>query len=183
MITIRSNVLLVTANLIKKMHAIADIQSILRPVAVDVLNMMTERIHEKGIAADGGQIGTYSPRYMKLRTGNYKNSSRYTRGTKAGKAKDAGLHLRGKNIGKARPRYNRTNDTKVIVSLTRQLENDWAIIGTAKGYAIGFNNPFNAKKMRWVEGIKKKKIAMLTAEERAYAIERFRKLANEKLNS
>lgn len=155
----------------------------MRPVAVDVLNLMTQRIHEEGRAADDKPIGTYSPAYMKVRTGNYRNSTRYKRGTKAGKAKDAGVYTRGKNKGKPRPKYNRTNDTKIIVSLTRQLENDWAVIGTQKGYGIGFNNPFNAQKMKWVEERKDKKIAALTPGERAYAIEKVKKLANEKLRS
>jgi len=183
MITIRSNVQIVAGSIIRKIQAISDIQTILRPVAVDVLNRMTERIHEKGIAADGNPIGIYSPQYMKVRTGNYGNSTRYKRGAKAGNAKDAGVYSRGKNKGKPRPRYNRTNDPRIVVSLTRQLENDWSVIGTAKGYAIGFKNPFNAQKMRWVEAVKKKKIAALTPDERNYAIQMFRRLANEKLNS
>jgi hypothetical protein len=48
-------------------------------------------------------------------------------------------------------KYNRTADSKIIVSLTRQLENNWSVIATPKGFGIGFINPFNLQKARWVE--------------------------------
>lgn len=67
--------------------------------------------------------------------------------------------------------YNRTGDTKIIVSLTRQLENDWSVIATQKGYAIGFLNEFNLQKARWVEGNKGKKIFSLTEDEQKYAVD------------
>lgn len=181
MITIRTNINVVAASIIEKLKRISDPSTLLRPVAIDVMNMMTERIHEKGIAADGNPIGTYSPAYMKVRTGNYKNSTRYKGGKNAGKTKDAGVFSRGTNKGKPRPKYNRTNDTKIVVSLTRQLENDWAVIGTTKGYGIGFNNPLSIQKMRWVEEKKDKKIAALTTDEKTYAIDSFKKLVHEKL--
>ena len=65
-------------------------------------------------------------------------------------------------------KYNRSKDTKVIVSLTRQLENDWAVIATKAGYGIGFKNKFNLQKARWVE-VKKGVIFSLTTEEQQYA--------------
>lgn len=65
-------------------------------------------------------------------------------------------------------KYNRSSDPKVIVSLTRQLENDWSVIATSRGYGIGFKNKFNLQKARWVEGIKGV-IFSLTAEEDKYA--------------
>lgn len=65
-------------------------------------------------------------------------------------------------------KYNRTADTKVVVSLTRQLENDWSVIATTNGYGIGFKNKFNLQKARWVEGLKGV-IFSLTAEENKYA--------------
>lgn len=48
-------------------------------------------------------------------------------------------------------KYNRSSDPKIIVSLTRQLENDWSVIATPKGYGVGFKNSFNLQKARWVE--------------------------------
>lgn len=48
-------------------------------------------------------------------------------------------------------KHKRSGDSKVIISLTRQLENDWSVIATAKGYGIGFKNPFNLQKARWCE--------------------------------
>jgi hypothetical protein len=67
-------------------------------------------------------------------------------------------------------KYNRTADTKVVVSLTRQLENDYAVIATRAGYGVGFNNPFNMQKVRWVEEIKGKPIGDATQEELNEAI-------------
>lgn len=66
-------------------------------------------------------------------------------------------------------KYERSSDPKVIVSLTRQLENDWSVIATSKGYGIGFKNKFNLQKARWVEAIKDCVIFSLTAEENQYA--------------
>lgn len=62
-------------------------------------------------------------------------------------------------------KYSRTADKKIIVSLTRQLENDWSVIATEKGYGVGFKNPFNLQKARWVEEMKEKKIFSLSPTE------------------
>jgi hypothetical protein len=67
-----------------------------------------------------------------------------------------------------RRKYNRTADSKIIVSLTRQLENDWNVIATDQGYGIGFLNPFNFQKARWVEAQKGKKIFFLSPSEQQY---------------
>lgn len=78
-------------------------------------------------------------------------------------------------------KYQRSADPKIIVSLTRQLENDWAVLATDRGYGIGFNNPLNTQKIRWVEERKGKDIASLSDEERDAAIEQINKLVNEAL--
>lgn len=65
-------------------------------------------------------------------------------------------------------KYNRSSDNKIIVSLTRQLENDWSVIATDQGYGIGFLNPFNFQKARWVEENKGKKIFSLSSPEQQY---------------
>lgn len=78
-------------------------------------------------------------------------------------------------------KYQRSADPKVIVSLTRQLQNDWSVIATSNGYAIGFLNSFNLQKARWVEA-QKGRIFDLTTGEREYATERLNELTNEALN-
>lgn len=67
-----------------------------------------------------------------------------------------------------RRKFNRSADSKIIVSLTRQLENDWNVIATDDGYGIGFLNSHNFDKARWVEQNKGKKIFSLSATEQQY---------------
>lgn len=84
-----------------------------------------------------------------------------------------GIAANGSEIGtynsdylKLRQRkYQRSSDPKIIVSLTRQLENDWSVIAVDNGYGIGFLNPLNFQKAGWVEAIKKKAIFSLTSTE------------------
>lgn len=105
------------------------------------------------------------------------------------------IHIDGKAaddqpIGKYNPvylklrqkKYQRSSENKVIVSLTRQLENDWTVIATPNGYAIGFHNSFNLQKMRWVEAIKQKDIASLSPSETEYAVDLINELTNKALN-
>lgn len=80
------------------------------------------------------------------------------------------------------PPFNRTGDTKIIVSLTRQLENDWSVIATDRGYGIGFKNPFNLQKARWVEQGQGKKIFSLTNEENEYVVDYLNELTQQALN-
>jgi len=46
---------------------------------------------------------------------------------------------------------NRENDGKVVLSLTRNMENDFQVIPTDTGYGLGFNNPDNVKKADWLQ--------------------------------
>lgn len=147
-LTIKTNLNQVLSNLGQSFATIFDKNYLLRPVAIEVLPMMTQRIHQEGKASDGGQIGAYSNNYLKY----------------------------------ARAKAGRGKDTKVIVSLTRQLENNWSVLETQKGYGIGFTNPFNADKLRWVEEVKDKVISNLTTEEIDYAFERINELVAEALN-
>lgn len=182
MITYKIDVSGAIDGIAKKIEALKE-SAVTREDALSLLNMMTERIHEDGKASDGSQIGTYSPAYMKVRTGNYGNSARFSRGAREGTAKDAGVYSRGKNKGNPRPKYNRSSDTKIIVSLTRQLENDWGVFMLNNGKGIGFHNPHNYQKLKWVEGIKKKKIGMPTEQEREFLVQRVRARVREILNS
>lgn len=79
-------------------------------------------------------------------------------------------------------KYKRKPDTKVIISLTRQLENDYSVIATEKGYAIGFINKFNKQKSEWVEATYGKKIFNLTTSEREYVQEAIQSRINHALN-
>jgi len=103
-----------------------------------------------------------------------------------GKASDGGeIGTYSNSYLKQRQRkpYNRTGDTKIIVSLTRQLENDWSVIAIPKGYGVGFKNAFNLDKARWVEGNKGKKIFSLTQDEEKYAAEYLDELIADALNT
>lgn len=80
-------------------------------------------------------------------------------------------------------KHKRSADTKIIVSLTRQLQNDWSVLATPNGWGIGFKNSHNADKMKWVEAIKKKKIAILSPYEKTYAVNKFQGLLNRAINA
>jgi len=149
MITVKSNIKIVTGRIKQQIEQLKNKEYLLRPVAIEVIPMMTERIHQKGEASDGGQIGTYSSGYLKLRQNKYKRDA----------------------------------STKVIVSLTRKLEQDWAVIATQNGYGIGFLNPLSLQKLRWVEAIKDKTIANLSKSEQQYAVDRINELVADALNS
>lgn len=181
-ININTNIGQVNALLQSRLKQLGNPETFLRPMCFDLIDIMTKRIHIDGVASDGTQIGTYSPGYMKVRTGNYGNSARVTRGPNKGNLKNAGVITRGPNKGQPRPRYNRSNDTKVIVSLTRQLENNWSVIATQRGYGIGFLNPFNYQKARWVEAQKKKEIFSLSQAETDYSIAFINEKTRETLN-
>lgn len=70
MITVKTNIEVVTTALLNKLELLRDPRPLLRPVALDVLNLMNERIHEQGKAADDSLIGTYSIGYLKFRSEN-----------------------------------------------------------------------------------------------------------------
>lgn len=146
---IKSNIKVVTGRIKQQLEQLKNKEYLLRPVAIEVIPLMTERIHQKGLASDDGQIGTYTNTYLKLRQSKYKRDA----------------------------------SNKVIVSLTRQLENNWSVIATQGGYGIGFTNPFNLQKARWVEANKGKVIFSLSQAEQLYAVERINELISDALNS
>lgn len=153
-----------------------------RQAAIYLAGIMPGRIHEEGIASDGKPIGTYSPAYMKVRTGNYGNSGRFKRGANEGKIKDAGVYSRGKKKGQPRPQYKRYADPKIVVSLTKGIENDWTDLPTDRGWGVGFYNPYNYQKLRWVEAQKKRKIGSPTKEEYEATMAEVRMIAHKILN-
>jgi hypothetical protein len=48
-------------------------------------------------------------------------------------------------------KYNRSSDRKKILSLTRQMENDFSVVEEQNNIGLGFKNPANADKARWLE--------------------------------
>ncbi len=169
MINYNSNINVVVKTQLDKIKALMDNPDpILRTVALTVLPELRRRVHVDGKDSAGGQIGTYSPGYMAIRTGNFQNSGRVSRGANAGKLKNAGSFTKAaaSKEGTSRPRYNRTSDTKVILSLTRQMENDMSVVATGKGYGIGYLNKLNLQKAKWCEETYGKKIlSKLTKDE------------------
>lgn len=155
MITVKSNINVVAGKIKKQIELLKNKEYLLRPVAIEVIPLMTERIHQKGEASNNSQIGTYSSGYLKLRERGSKKQQIPVRGA----------------------------DTKVIVSLTRKLEQDWSVIATQNGYGIGFLNPLSLQKARWVEEKKGKKIFSLSQSEQQYAVDRINELVADALNS
>lgn len=181
MINVKINTSALTGGIIRSLTGLIheDKDKLLLTVATAMRSEMATRIHEKGLAADGNLIGIYSPAYMRVRTGAFGNNL-VSRGKNKGRGKkgQAGIQTKRKinvlgtsffeditseNI--QRPRYNRSSDPKVVMSLTRQMENDFVVIPTDTGYALGYNNPFNLKKARWGENTYRKKIFSLTLDE------------------
>lgn len=130
-------------------EAFAPQGELLREVALELIPMIHDRIHVQGLAADGSLIGTYSDAYMRTRTGTFKNAETFKKGKNAGKPKNAGTATKGASQGTARQRFNRSGDTKVILSLTRQMENDYAVVPGDVGWGVGFNNSHNFDKANW----------------------------------
>lgn len=147
-VTVNTDITQVFKSMATNFELLLDKEYLLRPLAIETIPSMKDRIHKQGKASDLGPIGTYSTGYLKLRE-----------------------------------EKGRGKDEKVIVSLTRQLENDWAVLGTSKGYGIGFNNPFNKDKARWVEDAKSKIIFNLSPDEKQYITERIQELVNGAINT
>jgi hypothetical protein len=111
---------------------------VLRAVVTGIFPVVKVRVHKEGKGSDGSPIGTYTPEYMKVRTGKWK--------------------YKGRNL-------NRTGDNKVIISLTRQMENDMTAVIQSNLYAIGYKNNINRKKVDWVTDTYGKDIFALTSAE------------------
>lgn len=158
MIEFTSNINEVVTKLTADMNQLGNPEKVLRVVAQSMVAEVHDRIHEQGKDSNDAAIGEYSNSYMALRTGNYKNAEK----TKDGKLKNAGTN----KSGSKRPMYNRTADKKVILSLTRQMENDFTVIALPDGYGLGYLNDENFKKSQYAENTYKKKIFDLTIPEK-----------------
>lgn len=164
MITITSNLQEVITQIKADIQGI-DTDAMTREMATTVMGMMRERVHEGGKAADGSQIGRYSKGYLTQRSGAFKNASESV--VKKGKTsrKDYGKYTKGESKGGSRIKYNRGTDPKVILSLTRQMESDMAIVPIEDGWGIGYNNSENYNKAVWNEKRYKKPVFAISDEE------------------
>lgn len=125
-----------------------------RAVALTQFANMKRRIHNDGKDSDGNPIGTYSPGYLKYRQAGYKGTV-YTKGKNKGQSR-----------GEKNKKPNRTSDSKVVLSLTRQMESDMNIFRIQNGWAIGYTNDINFQKSQWLEDdTYKKKIFDATQKE------------------
>lgn len=90
------------------------------------------------------------------------------------------IHIQGKDsngaqIGTYTPayvkrrmrKYKRDGDPRVIISLTRQLENGWQPIQITNGWALALATQEDLQKARWCEETYKKPIFAPTEEEKA----------------
>ena len=151
MIKVSSNATQVFANLTAKFKTM-DAQvndKLLRIIADGVIKKVVKRIHVEGKKADDSPIGTYSNAYMKIRTGNYSNAGKndagfYTKGNKSVYSIKTQKAVKTKES--KRKNYNRSDDTKIIFSLTGNMESQFVVIPTAKGYGLGWLDPLNPKK-------------------------------------
>jgi hypothetical protein len=77
MIRIKTNIGKVVDLNVQKLQRLADTDQMLRNAATTVLGMMKIRIHQNGLDATNQKIGTYSPGYMRCKTGNIKQHLEY----------------------------------------------------------------------------------------------------------
>lgn len=144
--------------------------------ASTIMAEMRKRIHVQGKDSNDAQIGVYTPAYMKIRTGLYSDSKPAKKGVKS-----AGVYSKGANKGGQRAKFQRGSDTKVILSLTRQMESDMVIIPLENGCGIGYTNETNFKKSQYNEKTYNKKIFNLTKKEREFVFEIGQNYIDEKL--
>lgn len=138
-----------------------------REVALDLIPMIHDRIHQKGLAADGSEIGIYSDSYMRVRTGEVNRRANAS-------------NIKTRKEFSTKPKYNRSSDPQVILSLTRQMENDYAVLPGEVGWGIGFNNPHNFDKASWNDERYGKVVYDLTDEELEHAIKLTEELITER---
>lgn len=83
-----------------------------------------------------------------------------------GKAADgADIGTYSEDYMNTRRKNNRTEDRKIILSLTRQMENDMMPLPTSGGWGIGYSNPFNYEKAIWNEKRENQKILTALSKE------------------
>lgn len=177
--------------LVEKFKSI-DLDTLLKIIATNTLPEIRRRVHVEGKASDGSQIGTYSKGYMTLRTGEYKNKGKsnaghYTKGNSAvydiKSRKAVKYHSPRKVSGSSmRTMYNWPNDPKVILALTRKMQQQMVVLKTDNGWGIGYTNVDDFNKAIWNEARYKKSIWNLTEEEADLVKKASEEYINLKLN-
>lgn len=76
MATVTTNISAVIDKLQSNFEKLRDREYLLRPLAIETIPLMKERIHERGEASDGSQIGSYANSYMAERARNNRGESR-----------------------------------------------------------------------------------------------------------
>lgn len=182
---LRTNIHQVIDPIVQKLQSPVPYDKVLRIVATSMLGEIKVRIHQKGIASDGSDIGKYStkPAYFPPVSGLPKFDAQGKTGKK--------VFASGEKKGQAhKTRYFETGYSglrgatgrqvsKVDLSLTGQLDKQFTIIPTEKGYGLGWPD---AEKLIRAKGLEKhygKEIWNLTADEREKAI----LIANEEINN
>lgn len=67
MASVTTNISSVIDRLQSNFEKLKDKEFLLRPLAIETIPLMKERIHERGEASDGSQIGEYANSYMRQR--------------------------------------------------------------------------------------------------------------------
>lgn len=67
MATVTTNISAVLSKVVSNFELLQDKEYLLRPLAIETIPLIKERIHEQGQASDGSQIGSYANSYMRRR--------------------------------------------------------------------------------------------------------------------
>lgn len=161
--------------------------TVLREIALGSLGLIKMRIHEEGKAVDGSDIGQYNkttPLYV-----NPNNSP--VKFTPAGKPKPGKKQRKTKVNGKERKtRYFTSYDdfktyigrnelNKVNLFLTGDLQNQFTVIATDKGFGLGWTNEEKLIIAKAMEVKYGKVIYGLSEDERQKALQTGTDVANE----
>lgn len=150
------------------------LSNIMRTVATSMLGVVKNRIHEEGLAANGTQIGQYNatnPLYVNPLKAPRAFPVKGKTGKVRFKSTGAPHKTRFFESYKAfRQQVGRPVD-KVNLSLSGQLNSQFVVIATDKGYGLGWNNEEMPLRARGLEKKYAKVIWGLTENENKLATE------------
>jgi len=182
MLTLNSNLQTVFNTVSDKVNSLSSSPEITQSAAENVVDLVRQRIHVDGLDADGDAIGSYTPCYMRVRTGAFKRDGLpYKSKKNKGKSMPIGLFTKGKNKGQARPQYGLGTDTKVILTLTGGMRDDLSVQPSGAGFGIGFSSTDYSGRAVWLEEKYSKTIFALTPSEKSTAIAAAQERVNELL--
>lgn len=186
MIGIQVNIQRPIGNILNKFDAI-DFGSITRKIALNRLAEIQERIHEKGQASDGGDIGGYStePIYVSAKNNVGRSFGRPIGKTGKSKFKSGEDHKSRYFAGgynEYKTTIGRNEIGKVNLSLSGQMNSQLTVMETANGYGIGWPNA--EMKSRAIHFEKKygKKIWSLSKKELEHTISEAKKMVSDALH-